>query len=192
MTPTTATIIGAVAVFAAIFALGAFLGIAIGAARERKRICNIPTMSVDVRGWNPTNPWGPPGAVSPVQPTKPPGGKTPTPPPVPVPVHHTLAGDPFIVYGAHCTWWGSFLETSRLLTSGGPIPCCPKCHGLLLEVGDEAAWWKRVDLFESLGHPGYRKIVVWGRGRCFRRGEDLEAAYHRAQANPDPSPGKAA
>lgn len=71
--------------------------------------------------------------------------------------------DPRIVYGARCTWWDSIDKVGR---TGSGLPGCPHCGSPLFETPDEATWWAGVGAYERDGHPGYRELVEWGRGRC--------------------------
>lgn len=81
--------------------------------------------------------------------------------------------DTRIVYGATCTWWDS-IHKIGLRSS---LPCCPKCRGMLFEMNSEKIWWKNVEAHESAGNPGYRKLIEWARGKCFRDMKELTAAY---------------
>jgi hypothetical protein len=73
--------------------------------------------------------------------------------------------DTRIVYGAACTWWDSIDKVGKT-TSG--LPCCPTCGSVLFEMPDEATWWSSVDRHEANGNPGYRDLITWARGKCFR------------------------
>lgn len=79
--------------------------------------------------------------------------------------------DQRIAYGATCSWWDSITEVAA--TPSG-LPCCPHCGGVLFEVEDEAQWWAGVERYEENGHPGYRGMIEWARGKCFG-GPPLEA-----------------
>lgn len=82
-----------------------------------------------------------------------------------------------VVYGANCVWWDSIDKVAVLNTpSGHGLPCCPHCHGVLFQQ-DEKDWWLGVDRYERDGHPGYRKMVEWWRGRCFPTMDEVRAAY---------------
>lgn len=48
---------------------------------------------------------------------------------------------------------------------------------MLFEVEDELTWFKGVDAYESAGHPGYRAMIEWARGKCFRDPAALKEAY---------------
>lgn len=87
-----------------------------------------------------------------------------------------LAQSERIAYGATCTWWDSI---DKVHTTGTGLPCCPRCHGVLYEVADEATWWKAADRYaEEHGEDGYRAMMEWARGRCFPAFAVLVAAYH--------------
>ena len=87
--------------------------------------------------------------------------------------------DPRIPYGARCTWWDSIYKVG--LTPAVPgkprLPCCPGCGGMLFEVDSEETWFAGIDRYEAAGHPGYRAMMEWGRGQCFRTMTDLQYAY---------------
>ena len=87
--------------------------------------------------------------------------------------------DTRIPYGIRCTWWDSIDKVA--LTPPGPsghqIPCCPHCGGVLFEVESEAKWFEGVDRHEANGHPGYRAMVEWSRGKCFPNYAALESAF---------------
>lgn len=72
--------------------------------------------------------------------------------------------DTRIVYGARCTWWDSIDQAA---TTPAGLPCCPHCSSPLFETDSEATWWSGVDAYERDGHPGYRDVITWARGRCF-------------------------
>lgn len=105
--------------------------------------------------------------------------------------------DTRIVYGAVCTWWDSIQKVGRTppTPNGHSLPACPHCKGVLFEMRDEAAWWRGVDAYEATGHPGYRAMTEWARGKCFRTSSLLGAAYSTYKAGLEkqtiPSPGGA-
>ena len=82
-----------------------------------------------------------------------------------------------IVYGARCVWWDSIDKAAILNTpSGHGLPRCPHCKGVLMQQS-ESDWWREVDLYERDGHPGYRKMVEWWRGKCFPNMAAMRLAY---------------
>ena len=85
--------------------------------------------------------------------------------------------DTRISYGAFCTWWDSIWQVGKT----GGLPSCPHCRGLLYEVPDERQWFKGVDRHEANGNPGYRKMVEWGRGKCFKNYTFLKSAFNAAE-----------
>lgn len=92
--------------------------------------------------------------------------------------------DERIVYGARCCWWDSIDKAHRANAPGGiGVPSCPHCGSVLFELPDEATWWAGVDRHEANGHPGYRALVEWSRGKCFPHWKEAEAAYRRERAN---------
>ncbi len=97
--------------------------------------------------------------------------------------------DTRIPYGARCTWWDSIDKVGVRQGSnplGGPpmrLPCCPHCRNMLFEVEDEATWWRGIDKYEADGHPGYRAIMTFGRGKCFPNLAALTAAYQQENPN---------
>ena len=82
--------------------------------------------------------------------------------------------DTRIVYGARCAWWDSIDQVGKH-PSG--LPCCPHCKGMLFQLDSEAEWWGQIDRHEAEGHPGYRAMWEWSRGRCFPDFEAMQAAY---------------
>lgn len=87
---------------------------------------------------------------------------------------HPMKEDPRIVTGALCTFWGS-IDTVKVNADG--LPVCPHCGGVLYEYPDEATWFKGVDSYEAGGHPGYRALIEWARGKCFPGMREAIAAY---------------
>jgi len=85
--------------------------------------------------------------------------------------------DERIVYGARCVWWDSIDKASKTKDSKFALPCCPHCGSVLFEVPSIEGWMDSVDAHEKKGHPGYRKLVEWCRGRCFRTMGDAVAQY---------------
>lgn len=92
------------------------------------------------------------------------------------------SADQRIVYGAGCTWWDGIYAVGHIPGTGSPfnprgIPGCPHCTSPLFEIENEAAWWESVDLYEAAGHPGYRAMIEWARGKCFPNMAALVRAY---------------
>lgn len=99
--------------------------------------------------------------------------------------------DTRIVHGARCAWWDSIdkvgmtppisdqnLAGGRVTSIVGiSLPCCPHCKGVLMELPDEATWWRNVDAYEQAGHAGYRDFVKWLRGKCFAGAGPAFRAY---------------
>lgn len=72
--------------------------------------------------------------------------------------------DTRIVYGTSCTWWGSINEVA--VRNG--LPCCPFCHGMLLEYPTEEDWWSAIRMHAvRVNDLGYEWFIRWLRGRCF-------------------------
>jgi len=82
-------------------------------------------------------------------------------------------GDTRIVYSVHGTWWDSIDKVS---TKNG-LPVCPHCGSPLFEMESEDVWWAGVDRYEANGHPGYRAMMEWARGKCFSTMSALVFAY---------------
>jgi hypothetical protein len=82
-----------------------------------------------------------------------------------------------IVYGARCQWWDSI---DKVATKPSGLPCCPRCGGVLFEVGSEERWWADVEAHEAKGSPGYRGFIEWLRGRCFPSYQAALDAYNAA------------
>lgn len=76
-----------------------------------------------------------------------------------------------IAYGVRCVWWDSIDKVAVL-----NLPCCPFCKSVLFQE-DEQKWWNGIDRYEREGHPGYRKMMEWGRGRCYPTMEALQQAF---------------
>jgi hypothetical protein len=93
-----------------------------------------------------------------------------------------------IVYGARCTWLDSIDKTGRTPPgpSGHRLPCCPHCGSVLFQLPTEADWWTGVDRYEADGHPGYRAMITWARGKCFANMAAMQRAYGQtARAAPE-------
>lgn len=82
------------------------------------------------------------------------------------------------VYGARCAWFGSISEVAH----NNGLPCCPHCSSVLFEVASEEVWWDGVDRYEAAGHPGYRSMVEWMRGKHFLTADEAKAAYEKAHS----------
>ena len=70
-----------------------------------------------------------------------------------------------IVYGANCTWWDGIGKASQLPNG---IPCCPFCKSVLFEFPNLEAFMAGSDKYEADGHPGYKNLLIWQRGKCFK------------------------
>lgn len=81
-----------------------------------------------------------------------------------------------IAYGATCVWWDD-KEKVDILGSGlgSGLPCCPHCKGVLCEM-PEMEWASSVEDRDK-EDPGYKSVIYWGRGKCFRTYYDLLQAY---------------
>lgn len=87
--------------------------------------------------------------------------------------------DTRIVYGTRCTWWDSIKNVGSFKTdSGHNLPVCPHCGSPLFEVDSEEKWFAGVDKHEAVGNIGYRDLVEYGRGKCFRNYDELKKAYN--------------
>ena len=90
--------------------------------------------------------------------------------------------DKKIVYGARCTWWDSIDKIGHHKTaSGHSLPVCPHCGSPLFEVTNINEWMTGVDRHEVNGHPGYRAMTEWGRGKCFPNYAAFCKAYEDAR-----------
>lgn len=86
--------------------------------------------------------------------------------------------DTRIPYGASCTWWDSIDKVGTKESAGGhKLPCCPHCRGMLFEMSTPEEWFEGVDRYDASGHPGYRAMIEWARGKCFPGLTALKAAY---------------
>ena|SRR6185295_14322260 len=91
---------------------------------------------------------------------------------------HIPRGDTRIVYGVRCVWWDSIYEASgKTMPGGGVLPCCPHCGSVLMEVPSLKDWNRNVDEWEAAGHPGYRAMMDWARGKCFPSMTAMKASY---------------
>lgn len=80
-----------------------------------------------------------------------------------------------IVYGARCTWWDSADKAGRK-ESG--LPCCPFCGSVLMEVDDEAEWWRGIERNpQSETVPHFHDFVTWLRGQCFSSFEAARSVF---------------
>ncbi|TAL28984.1 MAG: hypothetical protein EPN98_21315 [Phenylobacterium sp.] len=90
----------------------------------------------------------------------------------------TTRPDRRIVYGANCVWWDSIDKVAAKPTpSGRGLPCCPHCGSVLMEVPSIEHWNRNMDRYEADGHPGYRAMMEWSRGKCFPTMTALRAAH---------------
>jgi hypothetical protein len=83
-----------------------------------------------------------------------------------------------IAYGARCTWWDGIRKVGKSAPgpSGHRLPCCPHCSGMLFEMENEGKWFAGVDKHNE-AVPGYRSMVEWARGKCFKNYGELKRAY---------------
>lgn len=83
-----------------------------------------------------------------------------------------------IAYGARCTWWDGIRKVGKSPPgpSGHSLPCCPHCRGMLFEMENEGKWFEGVDKHNT-AVPGYRAMVEWARGKCFKNYAELQRAY---------------
>lgn len=88
--------------------------------------------------------------------------------------------DNLVVYGACCSWWDT-IDKADKLPGPHPIPCCPHCKSVLLQM-DESQWWAGVDNhMKETGDPTYKDLITWMRGKCFPSYVQAEAAYVQSQ-----------
>jgi len=87
--------------------------------------------------------------------------------------------DKRVVYGANCVWWDTI---DKVAAKESGLPCCPHCGSVLMEVPTLESWWNNVDEHEKKGNPGYRDMMEWMRGRCFRTMADAKTAYETRMA----------
>ena len=79
-----------------------------------------------------------------------------------------------VVYGATCAWWDTI---DKIATTDSGLPCCPHCKGVLFEMDNEEEWWKGVNKYEKAGHPNYRVMIRWLRGKCFPTFDKAQEAF---------------
>lgn len=104
---------------------------------------------------------------------------------------NTEAPDTRVVYSINCSWWDS-IDKCKINNAG--LPGCPHCGSVLCEMPSEEVWWASVDRYEASGHPGYRKMIEWMRGKCYTVPSEKEAAYQAyldADRDEDPEDKKA-
>lgn len=82
-----------------------------------------------------------------------------------------------IAYGVYCTWWDS---KEKVSTNRAGIPCCPHCLCVLFEIV-EGVWNQCMNDFDTT-HSGYKKMMMWARGKCFTSMLMLKEAYSLARA----------
>lgn len=88
--------------------------------------------------------------------------------------------DSRVVYGIRCVWWDGVEKVGKMPgTDGplGPLPCCPHCRGVLMQVDSPEKWWADVNTHQANGHPGYRAFMEWLKGKCFPTIQAAKAAY---------------
>lgn len=79
--------------------------------------------------------------------------------------------DTRVVYGFGCTYWGG-IDSIKVKWSGGyPMPCCPSCHGALMEAPTEEHYMAQVREYAKKTHdPAYVDFIVWMKHRrCLNR-----------------------
>ena len=84
-----------------------------------------------------------------------------------------------VFYGL-CTFWTD--DWNLMRTTRSQIPRCPKCGAVGFEM-DKREWWRLIEEHEAKGHPGYKAMMTWARGKCFPNFSSLESAW-RAQEVP--------
>ncbi len=89
--------------------------------------------------------------------------------------------DPRYVFGVTCTWHGPIQDAAYCFPPGSsmPLPCCPHCGGMLMEVESEEAWKANVHS-HGRNHPDYVAMLAWAKGRCYPDVDTLPNAYRQA------------
>lgn len=92
------------------------------------------------------------------------------------------------VYGVSCTWNDSIDKvgntTPKTMIINGrktesiSIPCCPFCGSVLFELSEEKKWWDGVEEYNKT-HPGYKELMLFGKGKCFRDMKALQEAFDK-------------
>jgi len=86
--------------------------------------------------------------------------------------------DTRIAYGTSCSWWDGIHQVGHTKPRNGmTLPCCPHCGSVLFEMPNEESWFAAVDRHEASGHPSYRAMIEWYRGKCFPTHEAMQKAY---------------
>lgn len=47
--------------------------------------------------------------------------------------------------------------------------------------GAKSPWRVGIDRYNAAGHPGYRRMMEWSRGKCFSNFAAARAAFHKAE-----------
>lgn len=89
--------------------------------------------------------------------------------------------DPRIAYGVSCSWWGTIYEVG---SNKAHLPCCPCCGGMLMEMPNEAEWYRGVDNYDkrTKQQGNYRKFIEWLRGKCFNQDHNRSFFWVAIQA----------
>jgi hypothetical protein len=88
-----------------------------------------------------------------------------------------MATDRRIVYGATCVWWDSIDKAAYGLRTG--LPVCPHCGSVLFEVENIEVWNELIEKADEK-EPGYKELLEWMRGRCFKTLDDARIAFMEA------------
>lgn len=79
-----------------------------------------------------------------------------------------------IAYGVFCTWH----DDKANVGIHGALPCCPHCKRILYEMPKQR-WLEQVAKHNA-SNPGYARMMVWAKGKCFENFGLLKLAYEEA------------
>ena len=93
-----------------------------------------------------------------------------------------------MVYGAGCTWFDTIDKAgSQKMRDGmGRLPICPHCGSVLFQM-TMADWAAGVDKQEAK-EPGYRELMKWAQGRCYKNFDALKEAFRFGGRPPSHNP----
>lgn len=89
----------------------------------------------------------------------------------------TTLKDTRIAYGSRCVWWDNIQKTGKGFQG---LPCCPHCKGLLFEVPSMEQWQRGIDEYDK-HNPGYKDLMKWLQGKCFKTIKDAKNAILQAR-----------
>ena len=82
-----------------------------------------------------------------------------------------------IAYGIDCLWWDSAVNAAVRSTLLGDEVCCPHCGGRCGVYGSRTQFLDLLRRFELIGFTGFREMMIWSRGKCYKTRGAAWAAY---------------